>query len=359
MTVSNWLEVGGYILAILLLSPFLAFLLAEVGIFFTKLESGDIKFIMHGESLHKTIYDVRDFKLENNQFVKTTPKEESAKTRPWFGLYWVGIPPFASVHRFPIIKERTNPAGKTPEEWVERDKEISMEPSLHFTIPRPFVLRDVELGDRTPIDLLVIAKFEVVDPYIPVFFFKGRFFGNTEGIIKAAVSDILKGTPGKPLTLDQFVASDKGEVSGILSLMKEDKGPLNKELISQIGLRLVGISISKYDPQDGDLREAMNAQVVSEQTAKGVIAKAEGEAKRIQIEAEANALAQERLAIARGAQIRETVSALASTMADHNVVARGAADVLEMEAATGKDSKLTTLVKGGGAPPVIPVGEKK
>jgi hypothetical protein len=49
------------------------------------------------------------------------------------------------------------------------------------------------------------------------------------------------------------------------------------------------------------------------------------------------------------------VEALALSGATADVASRGAADVLEMEAATGTDSKLTTLVKDRSAI-TVPVG---
>ena len=337
MTTINWLEVVGYVVIIFALFPFVAHALAKVGWFFTLLESGDIEFVMYGETLHKIIYDVRGFELVDNELIPTATQQK----RPWLGLYWVGIPPFASIHRFPIVKERENPVGETPEQWIDRDEEEKLVSSLRFTFPRPYVLRSVELGDRTPVDVLIIAKFEVVNPYIPVFNFKGKFFENAGGMIRAAVNDILK-----RFSLDEFIAAEKGEVGGILSGMKDPSGVFNQELIRQVGLRLVGISIPKYDPSDRAVREAMNAQVIAQE-----------EAKAVGVRAEANASAQERLAVARGAQIRETVKALTTSGGNPDVIARGAADVLEMEAAAGESSKITMVVKGG-TPLVIPVGDR-
>jgi regulator of protease activity HflC (stomatin/prohibitin superfamily) len=82
-------------------------------------------------------------------------------------------------------------------------------------------------------------------------------------------------------------------------------------------------------------------------TAEAVVIKAEGDAK-----------AEERMAEARGKRVRETISALVLPGGSPDVATRGAADVLEMEAAAGESSKLTTLVKGG-APAVVPIGGEK
>ena len=318
------------ILTIVLL-PFTANALSKFEWFYTTLESGSIKFVMRGETLWRTIYDLpagKDIKCVNKE---TGFKKSSFNKR--FGLYWIGIPPFGRIHRFPIVKERENPEGKNANSWVQRDPEETIVDSLRYVFPRPFVLSAVELADRTPIDLLVIAKFEVVDPYLPVFIFKGKFSENASGIIRSAVIDIL----GKK-TLDQFISAEKDEVNGILSPMKKLGGKFNQVLEKQVGLRLVGISIPQYDPHDesGELRKAMNAKIIAKENAEGLVAEAEGYKRKKAIEAEADANYEKKLAEARGVRVRETREALAGDEA--------AARVLQAEALPN----LRTLVEGGG-----------
>ena len=317
------------ILTIVLL-PFTANALAKLGYFYTTLESGDIKFLMRGETLHSTIYD-----LPAGKDIPCVNKGKGFKKSSFnkrYGLYWVGIPPFARVHSFPITKERENPTGKKVQDWILRDPQETVVSSLRFVFPRPFVLEAVELADRTPIDLLVICKFEVVDPYLPVFIFKGRFAENASGIIRSAVVDSLK-----EFNLDSFIGAPKDEVNGILCHMKKD-GPFNDTLKEQVGIRLVGISIPQYDPHDdsGKLREAMNAQIIAQEEAKAVKAKAQGYKEGRYLEAEADANYETLLAEARGARVRATREALAGDEAT--------ARVLQAEALPN----LRTLVEGGG-----------
>jgi regulator of protease activity HflC (stomatin/prohibitin superfamily) len=317
--------------------------LAKLGWFYTTLESGDIKFIMRGETLHRTIYDLpqgKDILCVNK---KTGFKKSRFNKR--FGLYWIGFPPFGRIHHFSIVKERENPEGKTANEWIRRDEEESPVNSLRSMFPRPFLLKEVELKDRVPIDLLVIAKFEVVDPYIPVFIFKGRFSENASGIIRSAVIDALKDK-----TLDEFIKAEKDEVSGILQHMKElendpdpEKGKFNRELIKQVGLRLVGISVPQYDPHDdsGELRRAMNAKTIAKEKAEGLVAEAEGYEKKRAIEAQADKNYEIQLAEGRRARVLATREALAGDDAT--------AKVLQAEALPN----LTTLVEGDGRAKIV------
>ena len=299
---------------------------------------------MRGETLHTTIYDLpagKDIGCVNK---KTGFKKSWFNKR--FGLYWIGVPPFGRVHQFSIVKERENPSGKSAQEWITRDPQETPVDTLRYVFPRPFVLEAVELADRTPIDLLVICKFEVVDPYLPVFIFKGKFAENASGIIRSAVIDTLKKE-----TLDSFIAAEKDEVSGILQHMKERDGDFNKVLVNQVGLRLVGISIPQYDPHDdsGELREAMNAQIIAQEQAKAVVAKARGYKDGRALEAEADKDYAVKQAEAYGVKVKATREALAGDEA--------AARVLHADALP---KSLATFVEGGGkAVPVVQTGGDK
>lgn len=358
------------IIGILLVIPFTLFLLAEKDLFFTKLQTGDIKFIVRGDSLLHIIHDVRNKKLvldaDGNQ-IFTTGVERKSFLNTRFGIWWIGIPPFARVHKFMIKKERENPQATESKDWIisEEPKEV---PSLRFIFPRPYKLDRVELGDRLSVDLLVVAKFEVVMPYIPVFLFKGGFFENAGSILRAHVADLINN-----MTLNDFIPAPKGEVGGILESMKADEsdtrddpknlghrfGDFNRELIRQVGIRLVGISITQYDPSDKSIRDAMEAQHLAEKLGEGKIAEAKAEATVIKTRANAQAEAEERLAKARGTRIKETVTALSSTNGNADVVAVQVGKVLQAEALTGKDSKITTWVDGGNAQPVVTLGGEK
>ncbi len=334
------LELLIYLGLVIVILPFFAYALSGLDLFWTRVQGGDIKFIVRGESPWRIIYDVRGFVLSSaGQFESSiTQPERHWLDFPSIGIYWIGIPPFLSIHSFLITKEKENPAGKGPEDWITEGGE-EMVSSLRFAFPRPFVLRAVELKDRQSVDLLLVAKMEIVDPYLPVFQLKGKFFELAGSIIRASVNDVLKG-----FDLDEFIKADKGE-SGILKSLKDSSGPLNTELIGQVGPRLVAVSVAQYNPSDETIKQAMQAEAVAKAKAKGVMAEAEGQA-----------AAQERLAKARGARIRETVAELAKSGASGDVLARAVADALRAESLAGPESKLTTLVDGAGAPPVLPVG---
>src|SRR3989344_4809477 len=132
---------------ILILLPFAFYSLAKDDWFFTLLESGNIKYIYFGDTLRRIIADVRGKKLDGHQLVDG--EEERSFVEKTFRLYWVGVPLIASVKRFTIKprKEWEETAGKAPTEWI-RDFPAREVTSLRYAFPRPYLLMEVELGDR-------------------------------------------------------------------------------------------------------------------------------------------------------------------------------------------------------------------
>jgi regulator of protease activity HflC (stomatin/prohibitin superfamily) len=199
--------------------------------------------------------------------------------------------------------------------------------------------------------LLLICKFIVIDAYLPVVELKGDFFELTGSILKGSVIDVVKDQK----TIQQFLAAPKGE-GGILQSLTNWDSVLNGPLGKRVGLRLVGIAIAEWDPSDPKIREAMNEPFIAEREREATLIAADAHKQKAIIEAEGDAQATERLATARGAQIRETVAQLAAASPGRpDLVVRAAAKVLQAQALPN----LTTLVEDGGAQPVVPVGGNK
>ena len=352
----------------MVLSAFLVYALGKLDILWTIVESGNMGFVVRGKSLFRIIHDVRGKKLAGNAVNGTSKFIDGEEKRTWlqkkFGLYWIGFPPASGIHPFKIKKESENPEGHGVENWTTGVKEATVTSLLH-TFPRPFILRDVELKNRTRVNLLVVATFEVICPYIPVFKYKGDFFIRASSRIRSATDDIVKEIED----ITAFIAAPKGEEGGILEGLKNPTSAFNLELVANVGIRLVGISIPQFDGDDAILAAA-NEESLAILRGKATVATANAnresaliasrtKAQQVLIETRANAASVVALGRARGHQIRETVAAMASTLGSKDVVAEGVTAVLEMEAATGPNSKLTTLVKGGGAKPVVPIGGGK
>jgi|ERR1035441_2917815 hypothetical protein len=149
---------------------------------FTVLQTGHIKFVVAGESWMKTIINIPAKVLVSGQIVDERNVGDSERHKTFleqqFGLYWVGIYPFRSIYSFPIIKTRENqditPKTK-PEEWIDRDKKATLVNELRWKFPRPVLVPGVKFAGVLQADILVLCKFEVVEPVVPIFIQKARF----------------------------------------------------------------------------------------------------------------------------------------------------------------------------------------
>ncbi len=355
-------EICLYVTILGLLSPFVAYALATVNIFFTLLESGNIKYIYRGDTLRRIIADVKGKMLKGHILVPLTDGEVEPK-ESWekrFGIYWIGIPPFASIKSFKIKPRRAKEelAGKPITEWIEEKPEITAD-SLRGVFPRPFLLEKVELEDRQIVDLIVVGKFAVVDAYTPVVELKGAFFELAGSILRGAVNDILE-----KFTMDGFKDKNKGE-GGILEVLtkipvsddpSDPIGAFNRALQKRTGLHLVGATIPEWNPSDPTVRDAMNLRFKAEKQAEATQVEAAAYALQVQTKTAADAKRIADLGSAQKLQIEAVVKAMTSTGAEKGEILKAVARLLEMEAAASETSSITTLVQQGGAQPVISVG---
>ncbi len=222
----------------------------------------------------------------------------------------------------------------------------------------------------------MVPTFRVVVPYVPAYKYpNGGFFVKSASLLQSMVMDRLK----EVLTLQDFKGKPKGELKGLLADFIAPKwldtngyvipSDLNTEMIKQVGLTMESIGINDWRASSPAIRAALEASGMAIATGDAEIRAAEKkrtaelinadrDAQALLIRAEAERQAQNKLTEARGNRIRATVARLASSLGKPDIVARGTADVLEMEAATSETSKLTTLVKDRSSV-VVPVGGDK
>lgn len=333
---NNWIGIIVLVVTTIGSVSWLIYELAKQDIVFSFLETGDIKFVDHGQKLHKILYDTPGFQLTDDNTFVALKKGEKDNRRPYsvLGIYCVGLYPFAKIHKFKIVKQMENPTGKNLDTWIINKGEEDVS-SLRFNFPRPYAFPNVELGDKDPIavNLLAVAKFEVVDPVKMIYGLKGKFFENAGGILNAEIADTLNN-----LTFAAFLAEDKGETGTMSLRMKSPDGELNKALISQVGLRMVGIAM-QYDPAHEALREAMEAKTIAVAKGEGTKATADADYHKNIREAQAKATERE-------LRIKATLSGFGGNT-------EAATKVLVAEARPNVTTEVT-----GGATPVVPIGGK-
>lgn len=285
-----------------------------------------------------------------------------------FGVYYFGFSPFGyHVKNFYVVKEKENVRGTNPATWVSKAESVPVT-ALRLQFPRPFVFTNVELADQLDVNLKVVSKIRVINPYLALYHYTDDLFTQVESILQGFVIDNLGNND--EYTITWFRRVKKGSDSGIMHEHAKEGSPLNVALLEQVGLVFTSLANNDWEPSDPRTKEAIQLAAIRESEGKaGVVAAeqrklatikdAEAYAGKLELETRADVARQNALAESRSNYVKRTTKALALKGADPNVVSRGAADILEAEAHTSKDSKITTLVKGDTSKVVIPVGDNK
>jgi hypothetical protein len=341
-------EAGLYLLAIMVLFPFVAYVWADWGIFLTNFKTGEIILVERFGQLIKIMHDAE--KKEKISDADPCVKIQRIK-KNLFGIYWVGIWPFDKIHKFKIKRDVLNPDAKNPEEWVKHKDEVEVD-HLRRKFQRPYRLLNVELGDGLAVHLLILVTLRAVKPKIPVFIYKGDFFGIVEAMVKSVVSDVIKS-----YNISRFLTIEKG-LGGIL---KDLNSELNAKLEKAVGLILdQEITIVNWDPSDEKTRVALEALGRAGLEGEAKVTAAGFYDTETRKKAGADAFRIEQLALAEGKKIAAAVESFASKGADGNTAAVLASEVLVAESI--RTAGLHTYVTGNGEnrpKVVIPIGQNE
>lgn len=257
------------ILILIILIPFFLYELGGDNYFFTYLKTGGMKFKQIGKTYKGLLLDVKGrYYDEEADEIKYGTKPKPFLTRR-FGLWWLGIIPFASIRKFKTFKDIENKEGTTPETWVKKSEEKEEEYLSHtFTIP--YVLMNVALQDGTKVHMLVVIIYEVVKPQKAIITLNGNYYLPTHSALLGEVETICKNVPDQTA----FRALDKSEGTSFLNHLTnpeppegenprpEDRSEYNKMLIKKTGLQAIGIVIPQSEPGDKTL-EKLTAEKAS------------------------------------------------------------------------------------------------
>lgn len=369
--------------------PVLIRYLASEDICFVIPETNIVKYAEHGGELHHFIYSVPGFILEHIVGKVWRFREaigDEVRPVPWYnvillatlGVEWYGFTPYGySIRQFKIKKIYDNVQGTGPADWINYG-ELADADGIRFSFPRPYIFTDVELADQTTINLKIVLKLQLVNPYLPGYEFGNDFFTQIGGLLQSFVLD--KFIDDGNMTITRFNQKEKkSEIGGMLTPFKEpvkdaagnivSESPLNQALIEQVGFKVVGISIGDWAPTNLAIRDAVQQQAIEEATGNARITKAEKDAKttviaataykdKLALETEADANRKKKLGVSEGAYIRSIKTAINVPGADPTAVATSVGNIIEMQEASSETSKITTLVKDPNRI-FVPVGGDK
>ena len=317
--------------------------LMEAGMLFTTVRTGTMKFVVAGESWTKTIANIPDKSL-NDKGVLVDGEKRKKVLEKTFGLFFVGLPFIRKVYSFPIIKEKENPRAKAddPKTWIDRQDRPEMVDELRWKFPRPILVPDVEFSEALKATILVLCKFEVLAPVVPVFIQHARFFELLAAYVRNGVINYCQ-----KMSLNDFIKADKKDGGDMSTKIIAD---INSFVEKEIGIRLTGLGVTNYEAEEDETSKALAASEKARLLAEAAAQRAEGEAKADNIRAKA-----------RVADIVETVADLINKGVSPDVAAQVAHGVGRAERFTRSDSKITTLVDGGGSNVAVPLpqGDRK
>ena len=295
-------------------------------------------------------------------------------TGPWwqreFGVWWVSIfYPLKHIYLFTINKSRMKSQDQVNEDTPLSQK-LEHEPkavvdNLRWQFQIPFFIEEVDFKDGTRVNFIVMALFQVVDPYIAVFIHGGeKYFNLLESAVGAAVTDYCRNKDYR-----EFIVKDGADFRDNFNRINLGETGIEKA----VGIRAIYGQIEDWNLSSKDQRmqdaveekeiakrkgealvETANAQkqaaILAAQAEKEAdVLKGEGEASRIRSRAEAQAF---RLGQSSKALIAEGVTASAA--------ARVISEQLRTENIAGPDSKIITYVEGGGnTPPALLINKEE
>jgi regulator of protease activity HflC (stomatin/prohibitin superfamily) len=327
---------------------------SEHDICFTQNQSGRIKAIVAGKQVVKWIGWIPGHEVNpETGAVSALASGQPEKEKSFFdqilqplGISFVGLWPFHKIYRYEFKWT----------EWVTKDNSTENVPMprkeetdhVRFRFPYLIKISEVETKGKVPINVLVLITTEVKNASLMLFNSGGEWLSNMSASVQSATRDWIGDRELEDITSAQNEGENSPFVECILNL-NGDNG--------NTGLKLLGFEIKianflSYEVVGEDkvrLQKATTEQYVAEQEAAAKKARAKGEADAIKEIASAEAEATIKRGDAKAEAARKILDALASHPDGAQI------EMAEKIAEAIKGSKITTLVTGGGANPLLQI----
>lgn len=210
----------------------------------TYVPTGEIKFVVAGESCIKVIAN-----LDGTGYYYDHEEEEIvAGEKPSLypplhilGVYWVSIAyPLEQIHVYHFEWDkllRGDPKKGEEAYLIEHRSEYVN--SLYFLYAYPIYAKDVELKGNLQINIKVLVTFRTVKPKIPVFVFKGAWLPLVSAAVNGAITDFTR-----EQTLDDF---RKIEKEGAATEFSKEIMKLNSSIIDVYGIAVHKVDFVGYE----------------------------------------------------------------------------------------------------------------
>lgn len=345
------------------------FVLLAVGIYkmaendfcFTRNMSGRIKVIVAGEQVVKFVGWIPGYHVfsHNGEIVSLENPDDNLKvmvendTNPVdilfnkLGITFVGIWPFYKVYQYTFKwTEWIKKDGAVENIAVTRDDKTD---HLRFRFPYLIKISEVETKGKVPVTIMVLVTPRIVNASRALFESGGEWLTNLSAAVQSATRDWVGMHELEEITQAQN-ETNSGYVKYILDLNIPSQN--NQGLEKLFGIQIDVINFLSYELAGGAqerLEKATTEQYVAAQEAVAAEEKAKGQAKSITIVAEAEAKAMTIKGSAKAKAVLDLLNAISSHPEGAQIeMMRGVAEAIQ-------NSKLTTLVVGEGATPLLQI----
>lgn len=313
-----------------LLAYLVVYLMAKRDFIVGFVPEGQIKAVMAGDSLHKLLVNIRGYRYDRS-ITKTKkfpeivldPKKGGDKLPWWkqrpFGLYWIGLPPFKQIltYKFSWVKwgkPKSEEGEKEKKEefgLIPRDEEVVR--SLFFRYPYGVEVKGIKVKGNVEVNITLVVTLEAVRPETTLFRIQPT--GNWLGLAIAKITEATRGWAGEKEvdieTLRGLAAREKGATNDFRTRIMEmngEKGRVQtgskvatkKPIFGQVpelpdgilrlcGVRIISVEFQNWKFTEPTMLETFQSEEVEFRKARGIAAKAEGEAVKIRKTGEAEA----------------------------------------------------------------------
>jgi hypothetical protein len=186
----------------------------------------------------------------------------------WFykklNLRWVGFPLVNQVLTIPINRVVWDKNKAKIDTVLGRIKvSVKMTRELYHAFPRPIEMKEVDTQDGYRLDLSLLAFFEVYAPYFAFFVLKDSFMLTLDSIVKAYVTERIKGMKWNEFKQKKEVT--EGSPEDALFNLKTLSSQGARAGTAVTGLLVDDFGISKSSK---DLQDAVEANQIAEERGK-------------------------------------------------------------------------------------------
>ena len=209
--------------------------------------SGEVKFIEEGGACLKVLPNLQGtgwyYEEDIDKIVakKDASKSSFASRLSFLGVYWVSILyPMRKIHpyHFEWDKLRKGDSSKGEEShYVESKSEYVN--SIYLFYAYPIFTEEVELQGNVKINVMLLVTLRLVNPKLPVFVFKGKWFALATAPIKGALIDYAS-----KLTLDEFREKPK---QGVGTELSQAIMSINEVADEEHGISRFGFAVDQVD----------------------------------------------------------------------------------------------------------------